>query len=94
MQDTRTNRLEMAAENEKLKKLFGQGKDAEAEELIRKEFDATGKIRRLDQGPIFREGEIVAVKGYGYKIHALVGQRIILKPHGPLEVVATVEDGE
>ena len=41
-------------------------------------------IPEEDQGPTFQVGEIVDVKGYGYRVTGLKKNRLFLKPHGPI----------
>ena len=83
MQNTRTNELAMADIRKDLLDKFQENPE-EAEEELRREFDATGKVKAADQGPIFVEGEIVPIKGYGYKLERIKRNGLVFKPHGPL----------
>lgn len=83
MQDTRTNKLVPGEFSEAMRERFER--DAEGlEAALRSEFGATGKVRKADQGPLFVEGEIVELKGYGYRVTGIKKNRLFLKPHGPL----------
>ena len=37
-----------------------------------------------DRGPTFKVGEIVPIKGYGYRVTGIKRNRLFFKPHGPL----------
>lgn len=43
-----------------------------------------------DRGPVFFLGEIVDVKGYGYRVTGLKKNRLFLKPWGKLNAQAPV----
>ena len=82
MQDTRTNKLVEGEITEAMRKRF-EGDAEGLEAALRSEFDATGRVRKADQGPLFIEGEIVEVKGYNYRVTGVRKNRLFLKPHGP-----------
>ena len=88
MQNKESGDLVRGELSEEMARLFGKDPE-EAERRIRKEFDASEKVRGVEQGPLFVEGEVLPLRGYGYKVHAIVKvdgkPRIVLTPHGPLD---------
>ncbi len=50
------------------------------------------QIPEDDRGPVFRVGDVVPIKGYGYKVVRIKKNGLTFRPHGPIQNVRN-EDG-